>query len=123
VQLDEWVQYTNIELQDNRKRKPTNRGGLLKFLGMRLASVLERRRGGVEACFSARVSSSSSSTSRAYTIFEGGDYESRFEMDKNRYKELTAALRFNQPQANTVDKVLLRGCLKQLYLYSMINFL
>jgi hypothetical protein len=93
---------------------------------MRLASVLERRRGGVEGCFAARVSSSSSCSSRSYTIFEGGDYESRFEMSKSRYKELTAALRFNEPQANTVDKVLLRGCLqatKQFYLYSVINFL
>ena len=106
VQLDEWVKYTNIELLNNRKLRPTNRGELLKFLGMRLASVLERRRGGVEGCFAARVSSSSSSSSRSYTIFEGGDYESRFEMSKTRYKKLTAALRFNEPQANTVDKVL-----------------
>jgi hypothetical protein len=105
AQLDEWVKYTNIELHNTRQQRPTN-------IYIYIYILYERRRGGVEGCFSARVFSSSSSASRTYTIFEGGDYESRFEMSKSRYKELTAAFLFNEPQANTVDKVLLlRGCL------------
>jgi hypothetical protein len=103
-QLDQWVESTNIGLRQ-RKYKSTNRGELIRYLGLRLTGVLERRRGGVDAMFASRFSNAFRSTSNAETVFEGGDYENRFGMSKNRFVELTTNLRFTDPQPNTVDKV------------------
>jgi hypothetical protein len=72
---------------------------MLRYLGVRLASVLERRRGGIDSYFETRVACSKD------TIFEGGDYENRFEMFKTRFRELTTNLRFAAPAPNTVDQV------------------
>ena len=72
---------------------------MLRYLGVRLASVLERRRGGIDSYFETRVGSSKD------TIFEGGDYENRFGMSKTRFRELTTNLRFAAPAPNTVDQV------------------
>ena len=97
-QFDQWVSSTNIGLISRRYRA-THRGELLRYLGVRLASVLERRRGGIDSYFETRVGSSKD------TIFEGGDYENRFGMSKTRFRELTTNLRFAAPAPNTVDQV------------------
>ena len=75
---------------------------MLRYLGVRLASVLKRRRGGIDAYFQTRVVSSSSSTD---TIFEGEDYENRFGISKTRLRELTTNLRLSAPAPDTVDLV------------------
>jgi hypothetical protein len=108
-QLDEWVKHTNVALRE-KKQSATNRGEFIKYLGIRLAAVLERRRGGVPQLFKTRGSSVSSSPSGSKapdegTISEGGDYYNRFGMTEDRFTKLTTYLRLTEPQQNTVDKV------------------
>lgn len=68
---------------------------------LELAAVIERRHGGVEACFKPR-----SANKAEGTIAEGSDYEARFGMAKSRFVELTTCLRFTEPQTNTAEKVI-----------------
>ena len=53
-----------------RRQAVTSRGEIVRYLGIRLAAVIERRRGGVEACIKPR-----SANKEEGTIAEGGDYE------------------------------------------------
>jgi len=50
AELENMVGGTNVELAI-RKKPPTSRGEMLKFIGIRLASVLERRRGTTRSWF------------------------------------------------------------------------
>jgi hypothetical protein len=99
-QLDEWVKHTNVALRE-KKQSATNRGEFIKYLGIRLAAVLERRQGGS----SISSSPSSSKASDEGTISEDGDYYNRFGMTEDRFTKLTTYLRLTEPQQNTVDKV------------------
>ena len=86
-QLDEWVKHTSVALRGQRQAA-TSRGELIKYLGIRLAAVLERRQGG------SSISSSpiSSKASDEGTISEGGDYYNRFGMTEDRFIKLTTYL-------------------------------
>ena len=61
-QLDKWVQNTS-EVPRGQKQAATNRETLIKYLGIHLAAVLERHRGGAAQLFKTTVSSVSSSPS------------------------------------------------------------
>jgi hypothetical protein len=117
-QIDKWVEYTNVELRD---QYVTYRGELLKYLGIHLVSVLEKRRGGVNACFSTRNATESPRSASVLvddnkTIFEGGDYEARFGMSKSRYLKLSKCFRINLRKSDDLDAVcanvvlMLRSC-------------
>ena len=69
-QIDKWVEYTNVELRELRQHL-TNRGELLKYLGIRLVSVLEKRRGLVNACFSTINSTESPGSA---TVFDDDNF-------------------------------------------------
>ena len=108
-QIDKWVEYTNVELRELRQYV-TYRGELLKYLGIRLVSVLEKRRGGVNACFSTRNGTKSPGSTSVNvedneTIFEGGDYEARFGMTKSRYLKLSECFRINLRKPDDLDAV------------------
>ena len=68
-QVDSWVECTSDALRQ-RRQAVTSRGEIVRYLGIRLAAVIERRRGGVEACIKPR-----SANKEEGTIAEGGDYE------------------------------------------------
>ena len=50
LERDEWVKYTNIAIRGQRQAA-TNRGELIKYLGIHLATVLETRQGSVAQFF------------------------------------------------------------------------
>jgi hypothetical protein len=92
--LDTIVEGTNVILQ--RKGKPkTSKGEFLKYIGIRLASVLERRRGAVRTWFKEGNVEGS--------VHQHGAYFKRFGMTATRFQALNDCMRLRPPAGVGAD--------------------
>jgi hypothetical protein len=89
-ELSNIVQGTNFELASKGK-PPTSKGEFLKWLGIRLASVLERRRGSVRSWFK--------EGSVPDSIHIHGAYAHRFGMSATRFQVLNDCLKLRPSPA------------------------
>lgn len=77
---------TAAELRKSGKNEHFDREELLKYLGIRLTMAIERRKGSIAECWSIEKELDR-------TVLEPGRYGDRFGMPRNRFVDITAALR------------------------------
>jgi hypothetical protein len=94
--IDQIIAATNVVMKQRNLGKPTTRGELLKCFGLRLAMVIEPRKGGVEAYWNAEDSPE--------TTFTPADFQGRFQMSCSRFKRIWSAFRLSPPQGDGEPK-------------------
>ena len=88
--LNQMLAYTNANLHSNGHVLLT-RGEYLKYLGLRLAMVCERKRGPITIYWEQGVQPGG-------TIYTGADFGGRFGMTRHRFQNITQCLSFADPK-------------------------
>lgn len=86
------ITLTNINLSKTQVspglKSPINLGSLLKWIGIRLAMVLEPRRGGLAAYWQ--------ESDDLTTVYTAANFGKRFNMSKNRFEIIQQSLQFGE---------------------------
>jgi hypothetical protein len=95
IELDKMVEGSNIKLTE--KRKPlTNKGEQLKWIGIRLVSILERRRGNVRSWFDDGTEPDS--------VLRKGNYAALYGMTATRFIDLNNCMQLRPPATTDEEK-------------------
>ena len=98
------IQNTNNELRkkirvrENRRDwapKPTTKGDLLRYLGIRHAMTVEHRKGGLREYWKTDADYKAPDIQ---TVRTPGNYKQRFGMSRHRFEDLESALRLTPPE-------------------------